>query len=277
MGLRRCAGLGTPFGILAGQARQCEDLPVPDRVRVAETWRIRHMSRIQAFNGAVMSSQAAALGNLPEWNLADLYPSPASAEFAADLKRGEAEAKAFAEQHRGKLATLSGEELAKAVETYEALSDLLGRLGSYAQLHYVGDTSDPQRAKFYGDANAKLTDISTLLLFFELEINRIEDEVLDKLMAAPRLAHYRPWIENLRKEKPYQLEHRLEELFLEKSQTGYAAWNRLFDETMADLRFTVEGEALSLEPALTLLLNPQESKRKAAAEALAETFKQNLR
>jgi len=106
-----------------------------------------------------MSSQAAALGNLPEWNLADLYPSPASAEFAADLKRGEAEAKAFAEQHRGKLATLSGEELAKAVETYEALSDLLGRLGSYAQLHYVGDTSDPQRAKFYGDANAKLTGL----------------------------------------------------------------------------------------------------------------------
>ena len=157
------------------------------------------------------------------------------------------------------------------------LADLLGRVGSYSQLYYVGDTIDPARAKFYGDVNAKLTDISTLLLFFELELNRIDDEVLERLMAAPRLAHYRPWIENLRKEKPYQLDDKLEELFLEKSQTGPAAWNRLFDETMAELRFTVDGEALTLEPTLTLLLDPNEEKRKAAAEALDETFKKNLR
>jgi oligoendopeptidase F len=224
-----------------------------------------------------MSSQAQALGNLPEWNLADLYPSPSSAEFGNDLKRGEAEAKAFAEQYRGKLATLSGEELAAAVKAYEALADLLGRAGSYAQLYYVGNTTDPARAKFYGDVNAKLTVISTLLLFFELELNRIDDEVLAGLMAAPGLAHYRPWIENLRKEKPYQLDDKLEELFLEKSQTGYSAWNRLFDETMAELRFEVDGEKLTLEPTLTLLLNPEEAKRKAAAEALAKTFKENLR
>src|SRR5436853_4546757 len=187
-----------------------------------------------------MSSQAAALGNLPEWNLADLYPSPASAEFADDLKRGAAETKAFAERYRGKLATLSGEQLSAAVVSYEALSDLLGRLGSYAQLHYVGDTTDPQRAKFYGDVNAKLTDISTLLLFFELELNRIDDEVLERLMTAPALAHYRPWIDNLRKEKPSQLDDKLEELFLEKSQTGYSAWNRLFDATLPALRFLVD-------------------------------------
>jgi oligoendopeptidase F len=225
----------------------------------------------------IMTSQAATLGNLPEWNLADLYPSPSAAEFSADLKRGETEAKAFAERYRGKLATLSGDELGQAVETYERLADLLGRVGSYSQLYYVGDTIDPARAKFYGDVNAKLTDISTLLLFFELELNRIDDEVLERLMTAPRLAHYRPWIENLRKEKPYQLDDKLEELFLEKSQTGPAAWNRLFDETMAELRFMVDGEALTLEPTLTLLLDPKEEKRKAAAEALAETFKKNLR
>ena len=224
-----------------------------------------------------MTSQAATLGNLPEWNLADLYPSPSAAEFSADLMRGETEAKAFAERYRGKLATLSGDELGQAVETYERLADLLGRVGSYSQLYYVGDTIDPARAKFYGDVNAKLTDISTLLLFFELELNRIDDEVLERLMTAPRLAHYRPWIENLRKEKPYQLDDKLEELFLEKSQTGPAAWNRLFDETMAELRFMVDGEALTLEPTLTLLLDPKEEKRKAAAEALAETFKKNLR
>jgi oligoendopeptidase F len=218
-----------------------------------------------------------ALGNLPEWNLADLYASPEAPEFAADLKKGEAEAKAFAGKYRGKLASLDGAALAQALKEYEAMSDLLGRVGSYAQLYYVGDTTDPKRGQFYGNVSAKMTEISTDLLFFELELNRIEDAALEKAMKVPALAHYAPWIENLRKEKPYQLDDKLEELFLEKAQTGYSAWNRLFDETMADLRFTVEGKELSLEPTLNLLLNPDEAKRKAAAEALAVTFKKNLR
>ena len=220
---------------------------------------------------------SAALGNLPEWNLADLYAAPDAAAFATDMQRGEAEAKVFAEKYKGKLGQLSGDELAEAVKTYEIISDLLGRTGSYAQLYYVGDTTDAARGKFYGDVNAKLTDISTQLLFFELELNRIDDAALEKAMQVPALNHYRPWIENLRKEKPYQLEDKLEELFLEKSQTGYGAFNRLFDETMADLRFEVDGQSLAIEPTLNLLQSPDEAKRKAGSDALAKTFKENLR
>ena len=220
---------------------------------------------------------SATLGNLPEWNLADLYTSPDAAAFTADMQRGEAEAKKFAERYKGKLAGLSGADLAEALRAYEAISDLLGRTGSYAQLYYVGDTTDPARGKFYGDVSSKLTDISTQLLFFELELNRIDDAALEKAMQVPALNQYRPWIENLRKEKPYQLEDKLEELFLEKSQTGYGAFNRLFDETMADLRFEVGGESLAIEPTLNLLQSPDEGKRKAGAEALAKTFKENLR
>ena len=226
-----------------------------------------------------MDSPAAAkkLGSLPEWNLADLYASPGDPAFAADLKRGETEARRFADAYKGKLAGLSGEDLAQAVKSYEGLSDLLGRTGSYAQLHYVGDTTDPVRAKFYGDVSAKLTDISTILLFFELELNKIADAELAEKLKAPPLAHYRPWIDNLRKEKPYQLDDKIEELFLEKSQTGYSSWNRLFDESLADMRFNVGGEELALEPTLTLTMSPEEAKRKAAAEALAQGFKKNLR
>ena len=173
--------------------------------------------------------------------------------------------------------SLSGAELAEALRDYEAISDLLGRTGSYAQLYYVGDTTDAKRGKFYGDVSAKLTEISTLLLFFELELNRIEDKAIEKAMETPALAHYRPWIENLRKEKPYQLDDKLEELFLEKSQTSAAAFNRLFDETMAGLRFEVDGETLTLEPTLNLMQNPDEAKRKAGALALAKTFGENLK
>ena len=220
---------------------------------------------------------STALGNLPEWNLADLYTAPDAAAFSADMKKGEAEAKKFAEKYKGKLAGLSGAELADALKAYENISDLLGRTGSYAQLYYVGDTTDAARGKFYGDVSSKHTEISTLLLFFELELNRIDDAALEKAMQEPGLNHYRPWIENLRKEKPFQLDDKLEELFLEKSQTGYSAFNRLFDETMADLRFEVDGGSLAIEPTLNLLQSPDESKRKAGALALAKTFKENLR
>ena len=223
------------------------------------------------------AAAAQSLGPLPEWNLADLYAGPDAPEFAADMKTGERLAREFAETYRGKLAGLDGAGLARALKEYEALSDLLGRTGSYAQLYYVGDTTDSQRGKFYGDVSAKLTDISTLLLFFELELNRIDDAALEKAMQVPALAHYRPWIENLRMEKPYQLDDKLEELFLEKSQTSASAFNRLFDETMAGLRFEVEGETLTLEPTLNLMQNPVEARRKAGAEALARTFGANLK
>ncbi|WP_395660882.1 M3 family oligoendopeptidase [Aestuariivirga sp.] len=224
-----------------------------------------------------MTAAAPNLGPLPEWNLADLYASPDSPDFVRDMKKGEDLSKAFAETYRGRLAGLGGAELAQALKDYEAISDLLGRTGSYAQLYYVGDTTDSQRGKFYGDVSAKLTEISTLLLFFELELNRIEDQALATAMQVPALAHYRPWIENLRKEKPYQLDDKLEELFLEKSQTSAAAFNRLFDETMAGLRFEVDGETLTLEPALNLMQSPDEAKRKAGADALAKTFGANIK
>ncbi len=222
-------------------------------------------------------SATPKLDNLPEWNLGDLYSGPESSTFAADMAASSSGAKIFAASFKGKLASLNGESLAQAVKDYEALSDLIGRVGSYAQLYYVGDTTESSRSKFYGDVNSKLTDISSGLLFFELEMNLIDDAALEKAMQVPALAHYRPWIENLRKEKPYQLDDKTEQLFLEKSQTGFGAFNRLFDETMAGLRFNVNGEELTLEPALNLMQSPDEAMRKAGSLALAKTFGENIK
>jgi oligoendopeptidase F len=219
----------------------------------------------------------SALGPLPEWNLGDLYASPDAAAFGQDMQKGETRAKLFSEKYKGKLALLPGDELADAIKEYESISDLLGRTGSYAQLYYVGDTTDAARGKFYGDVNSRLTDISTQLLFFELELNRIDDAALENSMKAEALNHYRPWIENLRKEKPHQLDDKLEELFLEKSQTGFAAFNRLFDETMASLRFDVDGKSLTIEATLNLMQSHDEAQRRAGSLALAKTFQENLR
>src|SRR5205085_753432 len=199
-----------------------------------------------------------ALGALPEWNLADLYPAIDAPEVTRDLDRADAECVAFEEAYKGKLATLAaapdaGAKLAEAVKRYEAIDDLLGRLISFASLVYAGNTTDSVRAKFYGDMQERITAASLHMLFFALELNRVDDATLEKAMVDPALGHYRPWIEDVRKEKPYQLEDRVEQLFHEKSATAYSAWNRLFDETIASLRFKVAGKSLLIEPTLNLL------------------------
>jgi oligoendopeptidase F len=219
---------------------------------------------------------------LPEWNLADLYSGIDAAEVTRDLTRMDAECVAFETDYKGKLAEHAakaggGKWLAEAVRRYEAIDDLAGRLGSYAGLIHAGDSVDPAISKFYGDVSERLTNASVHLLFFALELNRVDDAVIERAMQTPELGHYRPWIEDLRKDKPYQLEDRVEQLFHEKSQSGYAAWNRLFDQTISGLRFKVGAKELAIEPTLSLLQDRAGEKRKAAAQALAKTFKANER
>ena len=226
------------------------------------------------------AAAADDLGPLPEWNLEDLYAGMDDPKLKRDLALAETESAAFEAKYKGKLEALagtSGAALAEAVVAVEKLDELIGRIVSFAGLLHAGDTSDPARSKFYGDVEEKITAASAHLIFFALELNRIADDVLEKAMADPALGHYRPWLEDVRKEKPYQLEDRVELLFHEKSVTARSAWNRLFDETMAGLSFTVDGEELAIEPALNLLQDEDGAKRKAAAEALAVTFKKNIR
>ena len=194
----------------------------------------------------------------------------------------DAECVAFEADYKGKLAEQTAREgggqwLAEAVRRYEAIDDLAGRLGSYAGLIHAGDSVDPAITKFYGDVSERLTTASVHLLFFALELNRVDDAVIERAMQTPELGHYRPWIEDLRKDKPYQLEDRVEQLFHEKSQSGYAAWNRLFDQTISGLRFKVGAKELAIEPTLNLLQDRAPEKRKAAGQALAKTFKANER
>ncbi len=224
---------------------------------------------------------AEALGEMPEWNLADLYPSPTAPEIARDLKppptRRAASRRPITASSSGWRS--DGAALALAIEEFERFVELMGRLGSYAGLYYAGNQADPERAKFYGDISEKLTAISTEIIFFDLELNQIDEAVMAKALKNKRLARYKPWIDNIRKEKPYQLEEKIERLFHEKGQTSGGAFNRLFNETIAALRFPVAGEPepLPLELTLNLLSNPDEKKRGAAAEALAKVFKDNVR
>ncbi|KAB1070382.1 M3 family oligoendopeptidase [Methylobacterium planeticum] len=233
-------------------------------------------------HAAKAAARAVDLGALPEWDLSDLYSGLDAPGFRADLERAEADCRSFAGRYAGRVAEIAGgpdasAALAEAVRAYEGIEELLGKLMSYAGLVYSGDTTDERRAKFYGDTRERLTNASGDLLFFALELNRIADAVMDAAMASGPLAHYAPWLEDLRREKPFQLEDRIEKLFLEKSVTANAAWDRLFNETIASLRFTVGGESLTLEPTLNKLQDPDGAVRQEAAGALSAVFRANLR
>jgi oligoendopeptidase F len=230
-------------------------------------------------NFAPAASGTAELGDLPVWDLTDLYPSVDAPKVTSDLKEALDRAKTFEASYKGRLADLTANNVAAlvtAIRAYEDLEDLMGRLISFAGLVYAGNTTDAAAQKFYGDVQEQITTASSHLLFFSLELNRIEDAVVDAALEDTHLAHYRPWIEDLRKDKPYQLEDRVEQLFHEKSVTGSSAWNRLFDETMARLTFNVAGEELPVEQTLNLLTDPSPEKREEASKALTETFSKNL-
>ncbi|MDB5614549.1 MAG: family oligoendopeptidase, partial [Devosia sp.] len=218
-------------------------------------------------------------GDLPVWDLSDLYPGKDSPEFKADLEAAKALAAKFEADYKGKLVELTkAGKLVTAIKDSETLGDISGRISSFSFLQYAQKTTDADRAKFMGDTNEALTNLSTKVLFFELELNRIDDADLDAAFAGDaELARYRTWFAELRKAKRYQLDDKLEELFHDKSTTAYSAWNRLFDETLSSLEFEVDGETLNMEATLHLLSEKDEKKREAAFKALGKTLKENAR
>jgi oligoendopeptidase F len=221
---------------------------------------------------------AGNLGPLPEWDLADLYPGRDSAELARDLAASESEATALRARHEGKLAALSGAALGGAVASYERLQETLGRIMSYAYLVYAGDMGDAEIGRFFQTMQERVNAITSTILFFTLELNRIDEAALTEKLKDPALAHYAPWLRDTRAFRPFQLADDIETLLHEKSIAGRSAWVRLFDETMAGLRFPWnDGKVLTSAEILHLLSDHDGAVRKQAAGVLGEVLSQNAR
>ena len=224
-----------------------------------------------------MDHHSPAQPELPSWDLSDLYPGTDSPALAADLAQSIARAEEFARRYAGALAGLDGAALAGAIAEYEAIEELLGRLGSFASLLFSADSSDPATGQFQQKISEARTQAATHLLFFTLELNQLSEETLAEKSRDPALAHYAPWLRDIRVFKPHELPEAIEKILMEKDITGYSAWTRLFDETMAGLRVPVNGEELTVSAALNLLSKPDRSLREAAAKAIGETFSRNIR
>jgi oligoendopeptidase F len=198
---------------------------------------------------AAAEAGGAPLGSLPDWDLSDLYTSTDAPELKRDLDWLEGECAAFAADYEGKLAELSAADLLTCIERHEKIDMIAGRIMSFAGLRYYQQTTNPERAKFMSDMQDKITNMTTPLVFFSLEFNRIADDRYDALMAENAdLARYKPVLDRMRAMKPYQLSDELERFLHDTSVVGASAWNKLFDETIAGLSFDVDGETSASNP-----------------------------
>ncbi|TJZ87050.1 M3 family oligoendopeptidase [Paracoccus hibiscisoli] len=216
-------------------------------------------------------------GTLPEWDLTDLYPAPDSPELTADIEALDGQVRDFAASYQGKLAELTPAQMLACIEAYQQIDILAGRIMSYVGLRYYQNTTDPVRAKQMGDLQGKITDMTTPLVFFSLEFNRIPDATYQAVFTAPDgPARYKPVFDRMRAMRPHQLSDELEQFLHDNSVVGAAAWNRLFDETTAALTFDVDGETMGMEATLNLLSDHDRSRREAGARALATVFTANV-
>ena len=223
------------------------------------------------------SSGSKDLGDLPEWDLSDLYSSQDAPELSRDLQWLDQECASFAVDYEGKLAHLDAEEMLNCVLRNERINTIAGRIMSFAGLRYYQLTVDGDRTKFMSDMQEKITDFTTPLVFFTLELNRIDDAALQALLNAnDALARYQPVFDRIRAMKPYQLSDELEKFLHDLGVVG-DAWERLFDETIAGLSFEIDGESLGIEGTLNLLTDPDRAQREKGAVELARVFGETVK
>ena len=193
------------------------------------------------------------IDKLPEWDLSDLYDAPESASFNDDMEQLKKTVHDFEAEYKKAILIKDApigenvKRLKKSIVSYEKILNSMGKLSGYATLHHVTATNDPGRTKFYGDTQVKITEISNKIIFYELELNSLSEKVLENLLNDKELAAYKAWFENIRKYKPHQLSDEVEQIFHDKSMTSFSAWNRLFDQTISNMKVDMGGESKSLE------------------------------
>jgi oligoendopeptidase F len=214
----------------------------------------------------------------PAWSLGDVYAGPDDPRVEADLAAADREAGALQAAYQGKLPEQDGDGLAAMLERYEALEDRIGRVFSFAQLLFAANRDDANVGRFYQTIQERVTAIGTKLLFVTLELNKLDDAPLaERIVASARLGRFKPWIENVRSFRPHQLSDEVERTLHEKHVTGRSAWVRLFDETMAALRFPLDGKELTSAEIFDLLSAKDRSLRERAATSISGVLEKNVR
>ncbi|HUG42646.1 MAG TPA: M3 family oligoendopeptidase [Acidobacteriota bacterium] len=224
-----------------------------------------HVEPNQEFNGA----------EEVKWNLKDLYRSRAQLE--SDLTLAEKRADQFNRRFHGALAGLDSSELAEGMRQIEEIVDRTDRAMTYAYLHWCTNTEDPSRGALLQQVRERVLEIEKLLLFFELEIINLSEDLLAQHINNDRLDSYKHYLETLFLRKPHLLSEAEEKILSEKAITGPEAWGRFFDETFGAARFQFQGRDLTEQEILSKLYDSDRSTRREAAMTFTEGLRAKLR
>lgn len=195
------------------------------------------------------------------------------AELLDDAERRAAELN----EYRGRVGTLAASELARLMEQLAAITELVGRAGSYAALRFSVDTTDPTRGALLAQVEERSTAISNELLFVELEWAALPDERVVDVIDDPALGFCRHHLRSVRRYRPHLLSEPEERILADKGVTGRGAWSRLFSEQTSTITAEFDAGPVGLEEALSRLQSPDRDVRQVAAEAVTEALSPGLR
>lgn len=218
------------------------------------------------------------LKNLPKWDLTDFYQNIDDKNIELDFKNLKIRSEKFTKDYKGKISNLSGDDLYYAIKENEEISEYFGKISSFSYLNYASDMLDQKNTAFYQNSSDKISEISKDLVFFELEINKISETNIEKLYnESEKLKKYKPFLRDVRIFKKHQLKEDIEKILLEKKSTGSSAWNRLFDETINNMKFPYDNKELNSSEIFNLLSSKEQETRKKSAKIIGETLGKNIR
>lgn len=222
-----------------------------------------------------MSTSVQEPPSLPAWDLSELYSGTDDPRIDTDLKLALENAKKFEAKYRNQVcrADIQPDELLQALDDYETLLREQSRPGAYASLHYSTDTIDPVRGALTQKVREIGSQISTHLLFFDLELAQLPLETFDRLLQSDALNKYRHYLQQQQSLAKHYLSEVEETILEETANVRGRAFKRLFTEVVSRIKFKFEkdGEVkeLSQSELLSYSYDPDRKLRRQASESLA--------
>ncbi|PPR41350.1 MAG: Oligoendopeptidase F, plasmid [Alphaproteobacteria bacterium MarineAlpha5_Bin12] len=213
---------------------------------------------------------------LPIWDLKDFYIDINDNQIFKDINDIKNKSKNFQKKYEGNVKNLSSKKLLTAIVQLEKIDEKKAKILSYAYLLYAANIEDKKNKIFLQKIQEKITTLNSLIIFFNLELNLIPINKINKHLNSKILKKYKNWIKISLSYKSHQLEKNLERLIQEKKITSSFAWSRLFDETIANLRFNFEKKELSFTEISKYLTDKNHIKRKNASLVIGEVLKKNI-
>ena len=214
---------------------------------------------------------------LPNWDLSEIYKDIKDPNIAKDIKEIKALSDDFLTKWKGKIDKLGASDFATCIEKYQAINEAIYKIGTHSSLIFATNMEDPEITRYNSSISDQITEILSSLIFFTLELSKIDEKTIDKWMKDKSAQTWQPFLKILRKRNPYLLDPLVEEILIEKSATGRSAWVRLFDETSAALRFPFRKDLLSEAEILNLLSDKDPENRKIAGKSLSDILDKNKR